>query len=338
MTLSPVRLGLVGAGTFARKAHVPSILDLPEHFAVVAVYSRTQESAQTTAAMLPQPATIYTDMAALLARDDLDAVDIVLPIPMLPLAVKEALAAGKHVISEKPIAPTCAEARDLIDFYQLHPDRVWMVAENWRYEDAFLAAGKAIEDGLIGRPLFCNWSLILPVMPGAPNHRTVWRRANDFPGGFLLDGGVHHAAGLRAVLGEIETVDAVLAAGRPDLPPADTLSAAIRFANGTIGSYSVTYAAQSGLADNELHVVGNEGSLRVSAETLTIWQANASKTVQNFPLHRSVERELAAFAAAIRSGAQHRNSPQQALQDLVVVEAMLAAAENGARQSVKRYV
>ncbi|MBX2997867.1 MAG: Gfo/Idh/MocA family oxidoreductase [Caldilineaceae bacterium] len=330
---SPIRLGLIGAGTFARKAHVPSLKNLPDQFEIVAVYSRTSESAAAVAAMLPHPVDLYTDAGMLLARADVEAVDIVLPIPMLVDAVRQALAAGKHVISEKPIAPTCAEAEALIDFYKGYTNQLWMVAENWRYEDAFLAAGEAIRRGEIGRPLYCDWSLILPVMPGAPGHRTLWRRTGDFPGGFLIDGGVHHAAGLRAVLGEIESVNAITAAHRPDLPPADTLIAALHFTNGAVGSYSVTYAARSGLADAALHVIGEEGSLRISAETLTIWREKG-ETTQSFPLHLSVERELAAFAESIRNGVAHRNPPQEALRDLAVIEAMLRSAETGTRQKV----
>jgi predicted dehydrogenase len=332
----PIRLGLIGAGTFARKAHIPSLKDLPDQLEIVAVCSRTRESAEAVAALLPHPVDLYTDAAALLARADVEAVDIVLPIPLLADAVRQALAAGKHVISEKPIAPTCAEAEALIEFYDQHTDQIWMVAENWRYEDAFGAAGEAIRAGAIGRPLFCDWSLILPVMPGAPGHRTLWRRTGDFPGGFLIDGGVHHAAGLRAVLGEIESVSALTAAHRPDLPPADTLIAALRFANGATGTYSVTYAARSGLADAALHVVGEEGSLRVSADTLTLWREESGQTAQSFPLHRSVEREFAAFAESIRSGAPHRNPPQEALNDLAVIEAMLVSAETGTRRRVTR--
>ncbi len=336
MTTSPVRVGLIGAGTFARKAHIPSLLALPTQFEIVAVCSRTRESAETVAALLPQPITQYTEMAALLADDRVEAVDITLPIPLLPAAVEMALAAGKHVISEKPIAPTLAAAQPLLDLHARHADQVWMVGENWRYEESFQVAAAQIGAGRLGQPLLCQWSLQLPIMPGSPGHKTTWRRTGDFPGGFLLDGGVHHVAGLRLVLGEIRAVTAMVAGHRADLPPADTLSATLEFANGALGSYSVTYAARSGLADGSLHVVGTEGSLRVSADSLTIWRDDAKHTESFSPL-RSVERELAAFAHAIRNGTPHLNSPQAALYDLAVVEAMLAAAASGARQSISTH-
>ncbi len=333
----PLRIGLLGAGTFMRKAHIPSIQSLPDHLRVAAVCSRSAQTGREVAGLFETPVTVYTSLDEMLADDGIDAVDIALPIPLLPDAVRQCLSAGKHVISEKPIAPTCAEAKALIELYAKQSNLVWMVAENWRYEESFVAAGQAIRAGVIGRPLVCDWTLNLPVMPGAPGHRTTWRRSNDFAGGFLLDGGVHHVAGFRTVVGEIETVWALTAAHRPDLPPADSLGAAFRFVNGAVGSYSVTYAARSGLSSPALHVVGSEGSLRVAAGALTVWHEETGSEVQSFQTLRSVEYELADFARAIHSGTAHRNTPQEALQDLAVVEAMLTAAATGSQQTISPY-
>ena len=139
-----------------RKAHAPSLLELGDAAQIVAVYSRTRASAETVADAIPYDVDIYTDIAALLANESVEAVDIVLPIPMLPEVVSQALAAGKHVFSEKPIAQTVAEAQDLIARSRPYADRVWMVGENWRYEEAFQTAAQAIEAGRIGQPVFCR--------------------------------------------------------------------------------------------------------------------------------------------------------------------------------------
>ena len=331
--MSRLRLALIGAGTFARKAHAPAYAALQERCQVVAVYSRSHASAAAVAALLPQPVMIYDHIPSLLAAEKLDAVDIVLPIPLLPEATALALAAGVHVVSEKPIAPSLAQARPLLDLHRQRPGQVWMVAENWRYEEAYVRAGQAIRDGRIGRPLTCDFSLQLPVPPGSPNYRTAWRRSGDFPGGFLLDGGIHHAAGLRLVLGEVESVGAVVAQQRDDLPPADTLAAWLRFANGVIGSYTVTYAAGSPLGDNGLHVVGTQGSLRVTTQKLII-QRGDERTEVSFGLPYSTHRGLAAFVESALTGAPHRNSPEEALADLAIVEALLAAGESGMAVSV----
>lgn len=331
--MSRLKLALIGAGTFVRKAHAPAWAALQERCQVVAVCSRSHESAEAVASMLPEPVALYDHIPSLLAMEKLDAVDIVLPIPLMPEVTALALKSGIHVVSEKPMAPTVDQAKPLLEIHRQHPGQVWMVAENWRYEEAYVQAGQAIRDGAIGRPLTCDFSLQLPVPPGSPNYRTAWRRGGGFPGGFLLDGGVHHAAGLRLVLGEVESVGAVVAQQRDDLPPADTLAAWLRFASGVIGSYTVTYAAGSPLCDNGLHVTGTEGSLRVTGSKLVI-QRGEEQTEDNFGPPFSTHRELAAFVESALTGVPHRNSPVEALADLALVEAMLRAAESGTAQRI----
>lgn len=333
----PVRIALIGAGTFVRKAHAPSLLELGDAAQIVAVYSRTRASAETVADSIPYDVDIYTDIAALLADESVEAVDIVLPIPMLPEVVSQALAAGKHVFSEKPIAQTVAEAQDLIARSRPYADQVWMVGENWRYEEAFHTAAQAIAAGRIGQPLFCDLSLQLQVQADSPHVQTTWRNSGEVLGGYLLDGGVHHIAGLRVLLGEIESVCALMAAHRAYLPPADTMSAALRFASGVVGTYLITYAVGSTLGTDAVHIGGTEGSLRVSRGELVLNRGEESER-QEFNVLISVREELAAFLAAVRDGAPHRNSPQEALQDLAVVEAMLASAQAGTLRRVERHV
>lgn len=333
----PVRIALIGAGAFVRKAHAPSLLELEEAARIAAVYSRTRASAEAVADSIPYPVEIYTDIEALLANESIEAVDVALPVPMQPAVVSQALASGKHVISEKPIASTVAEAQALIARSRRFGDRVWMVGENWRYEEAFQVAAQAIRAGRIGQPLFCDLSLQMPVEADSPYLKTAWRQSEEFGGGFLLDGGVHYVAGLRVLLGEIESVCALTAAHRPDLPPADTMSVALRFASGVLGAYLITYAVGSGLGSDTVHIGGSEGSLRVSRGALTLQRGEECER-RRFNAFISVREELAAFAASVRDGARHRNAPEEALQDLAVVEAMLKSARTGATQRVERHV
>lgn len=334
---SPVRIALIGAGAFVRKAHAPSLLELGESAQIAAIYSRTRASAETVADAIPYPVEIFTDIDALVADASIEAVDVALPIPMLAGVVSKALAAGKHVISEKPIASTVAEAEALIAGSRSYGDRVWMVGENWRYEEAFQAAAQMIRAGRIGQPLFCDLSLQLPVKADSPYSQSDWRHSGEVAGGFLLDGGVHHVAGLRVLLGEIESVCALTAAHRAALPPADTMGAALRFASGVVGTYLISYAVGSDLGIDTVHIGGSEGSLRVSRGELLLQREGESER-QEFNVLISVREELAAFLAAVRDGAVHRNSPQEALQDLAVVEAMLKSAQTGSVQRVERYV
>jgi predicted dehydrogenase len=249
-------------------------------------------------------------------------VDILLPIDVMPAVIERALASVRHVVSEKPIAPDVATGRRLI---QAQRGQVWMVAENWRYEDAFQQAAQIVQGGEIGRPLLCHWAHYVPMTPDNKYYATPWRRSGGFPGGFLMDGGVHQVATLRMLLGEIREVSAFTAQMRDDLPPADTLSATLQFDNGLIGAYSVTYNTAAPWPP-ALHIVGERGAVRVHRGELQVTR-NGETANLSVKAGKGVEWELAAFADAIRYGSAHANTPEQALQDVAVVEAMLRSAE-----------
>jgi len=321
----PVRLALIGAGIFAKDAHLPSLLRLRDQFEIVAIYSRTEAAAVALAQTLPHPVRIYTDLGALLADPEIEAVDIVLPIDVMPTVVAQALASGKHLISEKPIAPDVVTARRLIAAYHPSAGQVWMVGENWRYEDAFIQAREIVEQGEIGRPVMCHMTVFAPVTPASKYYHSAWRNAGHIPGGYLLDGGVHHVAAMRLVVGEIAAVSATTSLVNSHLPPVDTVSAALRFVNGTHGVYSASYAVGAPWPPY-LHVVGEKGALRVIRGEIELTSGNVTRTLQSDKFD-GVQKELSAFAAAIRQTSAHRNPPAEALRDLAVVEAMLHAAQ-----------
>jgi len=335
-----VRLALLGAGAFVQKAHLPALLALDPLFEIAAIFSPSGRSAHELANLLPKKPPVTTDLAALLARPDVDAVNVVLPIGAMPDGVEAALAAGKHVISEKPIAPELARAGRMLDAYAASqarfPGQVWMVGENWRYEPAFIQAAALVKNGAIGRPVTFHWAHAQAMSGDNPYYQTPWRRDGSVPGGFVLDAGVHHMAALRMILGEVAQVQAQTASVRPDLPPVDTVTANLVMRSGVIGTYAATYAlprSHTPPGDAPLEIIGDEGSLHIQR---TLIEIKKDGKIERFPIigYRGVELELAAFAAAIQRGVAHRNPPQAAAQDLAVVEAMLRSASEGRRVDV----
>lgn len=324
--MQPIRLALLGAGIFARDAHLPSLRNLRDRFAITAIYSRTAATAQALATEIGPDVKIYTDLTELLLAPEIDAVDVVLPIPVMPPVVAQALASGKHVISEKPLAPDVATCRQLLAAYQ-QTGQVWMVAENWRYESAYLKAAELVKEGAIGRPITCQMALYLPMPPGSKYFNTLWRRSSDFAGGALIDGGVHHVAALRLVVGEIVAVTAMTTHASTTYATADTLSATLQFTNGVIGSYLVTYAAGAPWS-GYLHLVGDAGALRVQRGEIELTQGKATQVI-SCPKFDGVQNEFTAFAAAITEGHPHSNTPQAGLLDVAVIEAMVRSAQSG---------
>ncbi len=329
MAQQPVRIAIVGAGIFAREAHVPAITALGDTFEIVAVCSRTRASAELLARQIGDRVQVETDLETLLARKDVDAVDLVMPIDTMPAAVRAALQSGKHVISEKPIAPDVAEGLELM---QAQKDNVWMVAEDMRYQPAVEAAAEIVARGDIGGIVLSSWIISNDMRPSNRYYNTSWRRSGDFPGGFLLDGGVHQAAAMRRIIGEIASVRSDVRQVRSDLPPCDTLATSIAFASGALGTFALTYAAAESY-DSGLLAVGERGMLKMNYQTVEITRDGKTET-QEFA-EDGVQREFAAFAAAIR-GEPHQNTPAQALQDLAVIEAILSSAQRGERVTLPR--
>lgn len=157
-----------------------------------------------------------------------------------------------------------------------------------------------------------------------PYYETVWRRSG-FTGGLLLDGVIHLAAALRLVLGEIETVASMVDLVTPELLPADTLAAVLRFASGATALLLVSYAVDTPWG-TPLTIVGTEGSLRVDRGIVELARNSVDMERTECGKLHGVQRELVAFADAIQHDALHRNTPAEALRDLAVIEALLAAA------------
>src|SRR5207237_810445 len=105
--LMAVRVAILGAG-FMASAHASNYAALGERVSVERVASRTPERAAKVAATVGAEAT--TELDAAIRDPEVDVVDICLPTPLHREAAESALAAGKHVFLEKPIALTLEDA------------------------------------------------------------------------------------------------------------------------------------------------------------------------------------------------------------------------------------
>jgi predicted dehydrogenase len=113
---------------------------------------------------------------------------------------------------------------------------------------------------------------------------------------------------------------------RPDLPPADSLSATLRFANGAFGVYTQTFAAD-GPWDRFAHVIGDQGALRVDTRRLEV--TASGQTISHAYEIDNVQAELADFARVIQDNQPLRSSPAEALKDVALLEAMFESARTG---------
>lgn len=122
------------------------------------------------------------DLDALLGRDDIKAVVMALPITSQPAIILKALERGKHVLSEKPVAPDVAKALELIREYESKykpKGLVWRVAENFEAEPGYQAAKKVIQEGRIGEVQFFRAVVANYVNQESKWYKTAWRTVPD---------------------------------------------------------------------------------------------------------------------------------------------------------------
>lgn len=190
-------LGVAMIGyAFMGKAHsqawrnVGIVYDLPAEIKMVAVCGRNASNTQEAADRLGWDG-IETDWKKLLTRSDIDIIDICTPGDSHAEIAIAALNAGKHVICEKPLANTVAEAELMVNAANANKNVKNMVAFNYRRVPAVALAKKMISDGKLGR-IFHIRARYLQDWIVDPNFPLVWRLEKDKAGsGALGDIGAH---------------------------------------------------------------------------------------------------------------------------------------------------
>ncbi len=144
-----VRIGIIGAGAIVRHRHAPETLENPQA-EVAAVVDLVQSRAEEVTAQYGGKA--YTDYKEMLASDEIDAVIVAATNTTHAAMTIAALEAGKHVLCEKPMATSLADAQRMIDAAAKSGKKL-MIGHNQRLEAANVKAKEILQSGKLGRVL-----------------------------------------------------------------------------------------------------------------------------------------------------------------------------------------
>lgn len=345
-----IGVAIIGSGIFVREEHLPAV-EASGHLTLKAVYSRSVKSAR--ALQTSEAIDIYSDDSGvgktyydLLLRPDIHAVIIALPIPSQPEYIEAALAAGKYVLSEKPVAKDIETARNLIAYSK--SDKVtggarWAVAENFRFLDSFEYGRQEVRK--LGKVLGFRIKMFANVQRGGKYFETPWRKNPEYQGGFLLDGGVHFIAGTRLLLGESARPTALAAYTtllQEHLPPVDTVNSIWHTSSGISGTFSVSFGTT--LSGSEYTIACEKGSVTIVGSKVTVREGEEreGKFTETYFGEEGggVKQEVAAWVESIKEGKPDpRQSPEEALADLEILEKMLKSGEaHGQSQSLEYQV
>lgn len=277
-----IGVGIVGT-QFMGRAHSNAYMDVAHFFDLPAV-PVMRAACDNVAANLGPFCNRFgwgsqeTSWEDLVARDDIDLIDICTSNAMhMPIAVAAAKA-GKHVICEKPIAMNADEARAMFDAAKKAGVR-HMVAFNYRRVPALALARQMIDEGKIGKVFHFNavyyqdW-LVDPEFP------YVWRHDKQVAGsGAHGDMNAHIVDLARFLVGEIDSVcgaEEVFikqrkksdGSGTGTVTADDALFSLARFSQGALGSFMATRFASGRKNFLRFELFGSEGSLSFNLERL----------------------------------------------------------------------
>ena len=285
--MAGIGVGLVGY-KFMGRAHSNAYRQLPRFFDVdpaprmAAICGRDESGVREAADSLGWPS-YETDYRRLVERDDVGLVDVVTPGYTHREIVLAALEAGKHVICEKPLANTLAEAGEMLDAARA-AGTINAVCFNYRRAPAVQLAKKLIDEGRLGT--IRHWrATYLQDFIMDPEFPLIWRLRKELAGsGALGDIGAHSVDLAHFLVGGISEVTGMTQTFVKERPLEgsdgetgrvtgwvtvdDAAAFLARFENGAVGTFEATRFAAGRRNKNAFEINGSKGSVAFDLERM----------------------------------------------------------------------
>lgn len=270
----------------------------------------------------------YSNAQDLINDEEVGTVSLCLPHHLhYPLAM-DAIAAGKNVLVEKPLAISLAECEQLVTAAR-QAGVALGVSHNQLFYSPYVAAKRMIDAGEIGRPVLLRLRLGLgPMYAG-------WRAsAAEAGGGLLIDSGVHRLYVASFLFGPITSSQTIL-----DVPRerSETFAVAVlQFASGARGIVEGNYGGPPGAFDDEIEVVGSDAVLRLPGvhsqlTTHDFMMKYSDRAWQRIPVDDddwagSVGKSVSAFLDALAAGQSPPVDGERALETMRLLYQMYDSA------------
>jgi len=283
-----------------------------------------------------QQGVAYGDYAALVESSEIDAVYIPLPNHMHREWTLKALAAGKHVLVEKPFAMNAVEALGMAEAAHRH-DRLLMEAFMYRFHPRSLRIKELVETGTLGQIRLVHSAFTFPVTRDGSNERLF---QPEMGGGSLWDVGCYGVSVARWLLGSepvAVSAQAVFSKSGVDVNFVGTL----RFASGALAVVESSFTAA---LQQTFSVVGSKGAIELPHDAFVPWEKEAHFTLREaqdeqgqvvtLPAADEYQQMVEHFAQAVLGRAQLAYSPQESVCQMQVLDALAEAARDGVQKNL----
>jgi predicted dehydrogenase len=337
-------IGVAVVGTaFGARVHVPALR--AAGFDVIALVGRDVERTGRRASRAGVEHACAT-LADALALPGVDAVTIAAPPALHAELSHEVIAAGRHVICEKPFALDLAQASGLLDAAR-RAGIVHALGHELRWFPERIAVAKAIRAGAIGEPRLVGLVDFTPLLTDPAIRMPAWFYEAGVGGGWLGASGSHAIDMVRQWLGEFDRVSASTCVANPDGGDADdSFILQFRLQSGVIGVIEQTGAAWMSAGQNA--ITGTQGTIGIQSGRVTLTNADGGSVLHPIEsgsdasplttqLASMTSHEVAAytqlceaFARAIRGEPPSGDVALPTFDDGVAVMAVMDAARQSA--------
>lgn len=330
-----MKIGIAGAG-FMGTTHAQAWSDTDAQ--ITGIVAETMEEAQPLASQYE--ATVYTNFAAMLV--DVDVVDICTPTHLHYEMVLEAAAHGVHVICEKPLARTVAQASEMVVACREAGIKL-LVAHVVRFFPEYALAKASVEAGNIGRPGVIRLSRG-SYRPKKPVGN--WFLDESKSGGILMDLMIHDFDYARWIAGEVESVFAKkVSSGHPEAA-IDYGLAILRHRNGTLSHVTGAWAYPPPTFRTHIEIAGDGGLIEFDSDATSPIQSLLLRTdhdaapdvgLPSSPLSESpYTTQIKEFFTSLQTGTPARVSAEDGLAAVQISEAAIQSAETGKAVELER--
>jgi predicted dehydrogenase len=330
---TPLRIGILGAARIA-----PAAIIYPAQATghqLVAVASRDKVRAEVFAKQY-QVAKTYTSYQDLINDPEIDVVYNALHNGAHgPWNIK-ALAAGKHVLSEKPSASNAAEAKEVLTAAN-KANKVFMEGFHYYYHPVFQRAMAIIKSGEIGEVIKVESSLLIP-MPNPTDLRLQF----DLAGGATMDVGCY-------ALHSQRMISQLVANGEPSIVKTEAnakdgkidtkLYMQLKYPNGVAALAKGDF--ESAAFEAPLTVTGSKGSVHLPNFVVSGWdprvivEVGSNKRVEHMPSISTYTYQLLAFADAVDLGKPVKTDAKDALAQAILIDAAYTSSQLPLRPTFK---
>ncbi len=340
-------IGIVGAGVIGN-VHAQALGGLADLAKVVAVADPREAAGQELASTAD--ATRYASIEELLADSAVQVVVIATPSGMHPDQAIAAAKAGKHIISEKPMAISPDGLQRMISAVEENNVEMAVIFQN-RLSRDIVKAKRAVEAGMIGKPILGNatvhWKRTDEYYKANGGWRGTWQLDG---GGSLMNQSVHTIDLVQWIMGGIDSVSANIATLSHDIETEDTAAASVVFTSGALGTIQGTTSASQDWPVR-VEVVGTGGRVVIEKGVLVTWEGDSDLTDElltpsdrlfvegwepDEPFGASHRRQLKLILEALREGETPPVPPSEARKAVDIILAIYESATSGRRVAIPR--